>query len=65
MDGVIKRLVTEKRFGFIRTEDGQEYFFHATAVTGKRWEELSEGMEVEFEPEKSNKGLRAGQVQVG
>ncbi len=28
MNGTIKRLVTDKGFGFILAGDGNEYFFH-------------------------------------
>lgn len=28
MEGTVVRLVGKRRFGFIRAEDGQEYFFH-------------------------------------
>ena len=31
MNGTIKRLVSDKGFGFIAASDGNEYFFHRSA----------------------------------
>ncbi|MCR4301835.1 MAG: cold shock domain-containing protein [Sulfuricaulis sp.] len=43
MNGVIKKLVKDKRFGFIKGEDGKEYFFHQSVLKNVRYEELEEG----------------------
>ena len=40
--GTVKR-TTDKGFGFIATPDGTEYFFHHTACSGVRFEDLSQG----------------------
>ncbi len=32
--GTIKRLVSDKGFGFVAAQDGTEYFFHQSACTG-------------------------------
>lgn len=38
-------------FGFIRGEDGTDRFFHANGVAGaKTFDQLVEGLAVEFEP---------------
>ena len=44
--GTIKRL-TDKGFGFIATSDGTEYFFHQSACTGTRFDDLREGPRAE------------------
>ena len=31
LNGTIKRLVSEKGFGFVAAPDGNEYFFHQSA----------------------------------
>ena len=36
MTGTIKRLVSDKGFGFIAAGDGTEYFFHQSACTRPR-----------------------------
>jgi len=43
--GTIKR-TTDKGFGFIATADGTEYFFHHSACSGTRFEDLSPGQAV-------------------
>ena len=65
MQGVIKRKVTERGFGFLREDQGStEYFFHHTGCLTS-FEDLQEGSRVCFEIEtaKSGKGPRAYQVQ--
>jgi CspA family cold shock protein len=59
--GTIKKLVTEKGFGFI-AGDGAELFFHHSALVGITMEELQEGQAVEFEEGQGPKGPRAENV---
>ena len=63
-NGTIKR-ITEKGFGFIATPDGSEYFFHQSACTGKRFDELQEGDRVSFTIGQGPKGPRAEDVRPG
>lgn len=64
MTGTIKTLRTEKGFGFISSE-GKEYFFHHTAVSGGRMEDLREGDSVEFDSGAPGpKGPRAENVRL-
>jgi len=63
MNGTIKRL-TDKGFGFIAASDGTEYFFHQSACTGTRFDELHEGQAVTFERGQGPKGPRAENVRV-
>ncbi len=63
MRGSIKNYLSEKGYGFIQDEKGDDRFFHLTDVlTGKDY--LSRGVEVEFQPERGKKGLRAKRVRV-
>jgi cold shock protein len=62
--GTIARLLIDKGFGFIRDESGIEHFFHRSAVRGAVFELLREGQRVEFTPEDSGKGPRAGDVRL-
>jgi cold shock protein len=62
--GKIKRLMKDRGFGFIRTADGQEIFFHQSSLADQTFEALSEGQEVEFEVEQSPKGPRANKVRL-
>jgi CspA family cold shock protein len=63
MKGVVRTITAEKGYGFIRTPDGVDYFFHKTDYTGF-WDDLvNDGMvEVEFDPAKTPKGPRASNV---
>jgi cold shock protein len=63
MNGTIKRL-TDKGFGFIAASDGSEYFFHQSACSGTRFDELREGQKVTFERGQGPKGPRAENVRV-
>src|SRR5262249_28747427 len=62
--GTIARLLIDKGFGFIRDEGGIEHFFHRSSVRGAVFELLREGQRVEFTPEESQKGPRAGDVRL-
>ena len=65
--GSIVRLVRDRGFGFIRTENGQEVFFHATGVTGGVvYDNLNEGQTVTFDVERDtrDRGERAVNVQL-
>jgi cold shock CspA family protein len=65
MADVIKRLVRDRGFGFIKTPDGSEYFFHKSDLTNARFEDLQEGQDVKsFAIEQSPKGPRARDVEV-
>jgi len=46
--GTIRRLM-DRGFGFIKTEDDTDLFFHRNALEGVEFNSLSEGQEVEFE----------------
>jgi len=63
MEGTIKKLITEKGFGFI-TVDGEEkdLFFHKNELKGVSYEELREGDRVSFEKADSPKGPSATNV---
>jgi len=61
-NGTIKRLVSDKGFGFIAAGDGNEYFFHQSACTGVSFNELREGQAVTFDQGQGPKGPRAENV---
>ena len=64
VNGTIKRIVSDKGFGFIATDDGQEYFFHQSACSGTPFEALHEGQAVTFEKGQGPKGPRGENVRV-
>src|SRR6185437_16422492 len=63
-NGTIKRLVSDKGFGFILADDGNEYFFHNSACQGTRFDQLREGQAVTFDKGQGPKGPRAENVRV-
>ena len=61
--GTIKKLVSDRGFGFIAAEDGREYFFHRTGLdTSLNFDSLTGGERVTFEIDPSQKGPRANRV---
>lgn len=62
--GTIKRLVSDKGFGFIAAGDGNEYFFHQSACSGIAFDDLREGQAVTFESGQGPKGPRAENVRL-
>ena len=61
--GTVKRVISERGFGFIVAPDGNEYFFHKDGLTGSLdFDRLIGGESVTFEIESAPKGLRAVQV---
>lgn len=61
MQGTIKK-ITDKNFGFIAQEGGDDLFFHANSLSGISFPQLSEGDAVEFEVEETDRGKAATQV---
>ena len=59
--GTIKKIVSERGFGFIAAEDGNEYFFHKSGTEGD-FDTLVGGEKVAYEIEASPKGPRARSV---
>ena len=47
--GTIRRLISERGFGFILTAEGKDLFFHRSQLQGVDYSSLREGQEMEFE----------------
>ena len=63
-NGTIKRVISDRGFGFIGGEDGKEYFFHRNELAPTvDFDRLVGGESVTFEVEQSPKGARAVKVQ--
>jgi len=60
--GTVKWFNDQKGFGFISAKDGNEYFVHHTGIVGAGFKSLPEGAEVQFNIEKSDRGLKAVEV---
>jgi len=60
VEGIIQKYFIDKGYGFIRTIDGDDLFFHIKKCKSKF---ISEGDRVRFEVAKSKKGLYAVNVE--
>lgn len=64
LSGVIKRKIADRGFGFIETEEGDSYFFHLTDLgMGLDFEDVQEGLLVDFEVKRQPSDGRAGAAQ--
>ncbi len=61
--GKIKKLVTDRGFGFVESDNG-ELFFHHSEVQGTTFEDLQEGQTIEFEVGQGRKGPCATSVRL-
>ncbi|MCH8828038.1 MAG: cold shock domain-containing protein [Planctomycetes bacterium] len=61
--GTIKKLVTDKGFGFISGDKG-DLFFHLSALEESDFETLEVGQAVEYEEGEGPKGPRATSVRI-
>jgi CspA family cold shock protein len=62
--GTIKKLITDKGFGFIEGDRG-DIFFHHSALEGTTIEDLNVGQQVQYDEGRGPKGPRAENVRVG
>jgi CspA family cold shock protein len=61
--GTVKKVVSDRGFGFITAEDGKDYFFHRDGLDRSiDFDRLIGGERVEFAVEQSPKGPRATNV---
>ena len=62
--GTIRRIM-DRGYGFIKTEEEEDIFFHRNDVEGVEFTSLSEGQEVEFEKDQGRDGrLKAVKVKL-
>ncbi|HHZ02340.1 MAG TPA: cold-shock protein [Tissierellia bacterium] len=60
--GTVKWFNSEKGFGFITKEDGNDVFVHFTAIQGDGFKTLEEGQQVSFDITQGNRGDQAANV---
>ncbi|HOO32620.1 MAG TPA: cold shock domain-containing protein [Thermotogota bacterium] len=62
--GTVKWFNTQKGYGFITKDSGEDVFVHYSAIKGDGFKNLEEGQAVEFEIQEGNKGPQAADVVV-
>ncbi len=60
--GTVKWFSSNKGYGFIARDGGEDVFVHFSAIQGEGYRNLEEGQKVEFTVEKGPKGLQAANV---
>ncbi|EFS2451417.1 cold-shock protein [Listeria monocytogenes] len=60
--GTVKWFNSEKGFGFIEVEAGDDVFVHFSAIEGEGFKTLDEGQSVEFEIVEGQRGPQAEKV---
>ena len=62
MKGTVIRFNKRKGFGFIKSVDGKDIFFHYSSLVMEGFKDIPVESEVEFDVEETPKGLRASNV---
>jgi CspA family cold shock protein len=60
--GIVKWFNDRKGYGFISQEDGNDVFVHFSSIEATGYKTLSEGDNVDFEIEESDRGPEAKSV---
>ncbi|MGR5984669.1 cold-shock protein CspD [Bacillus cytotoxicus] len=60
--GKVKWFNSEKGFGFIEVEGGDDVFVHFSAIQSEGFKTLEEGQEVSFEIVEGNRGPQVANV---
>lgn len=60
--GTVKWFNSDKGFGFITGEDGQDVFAHFSAIQADGFKSLDEGQAVTFDTEEGQRGLQATNI---
>jgi cold shock protein len=60
--GTVKWFNSEKGFGFIRQESGEDIFVHYSSINGEGFKSLEEGQQVTFDVTDGRKGPQASNV---
>ena len=62
MKGKVIRFNKNKGFGFIKSEDEKDIFFHYSSLVMEGFKDIAVGSDVEFDVLETEKGLRANNV---
>ena len=60
--GTVKWFNSEKGFGFITVDGGNDVFAHFSAITGEGFKALDEGQKVSFDIVQGDRGAQAANI---
>lgn len=63
VQGTVKWFNSEKGYGFIQVEGGNDVFVHYTAILGEGFRTLEEGQRVQFDIVEGQRGPQAANVE--
>ncbi|WP_085522521.1 cold-shock protein [Tuberibacillus sp. Marseille-P3662] len=62
MEGTVKWFNSEKGYGFIEREGGDDVFVHFSAIEGEGFKTLEDGESIKFDVEEGRRGPQAVNV---
>lgn len=64
VSGIITKIFADEGYGFIRTLEGEEIYFHRNSIVNGQFEQLEPGTGVSYTAELGEKGLQASSIQI-
>jgi cold shock CspA family protein/ribosome-associated translation inhibitor RaiA len=64
MGAIVSRLFPEEDYGFLKTLEGEEIYFHKNSVTSNDFDRLEVGTGVNYAAQQGEKGLQASTVRI-
>ncbi len=64
INGIITKIFSREGYGFIRSLEGDEIYFHQNSIINDEFDQLEPGTGVSYTVETGEKGLQASSVQV-
>ncbi len=64
ISGIITKIFAEAGYGFLRSLEGDEIYFHRNSIVNEEFDRLEPGMGVSYAAEVGEKGLQASSVQI-
>lgn len=61
---VVEKLFRDQNYGFLRTSDSEEVYFHKNGVLHRHWDDLTPGTMVRYTAQEGIEGLQASSVEI-
>jgi cold shock CspA family protein len=61
---IVEKLFPDEGYGFLRTTEGEQLYFHKNSVLHNHWEHLAPGVAARYTAEMGKKGLQASTVEL-